>query len=95
MTPQLPNIELIKSQHKFPGLYTFKVIGDNREDFIADALTLAMNAIGEDRECSHTARESAAGNHVAVTLSIAFNSAEEVHRVYENLLKLKGIRALF
>lgn len=95
MTPQLPSLELIESQHKFPGPYVFKVIGDNREEFVADALTLALNAVGEDRECTHSTRSSAAGNHVALTLSLSLSNAEEVHRVYENLLKLNGIRALF
>lgn len=95
MTAQLPSIELIESQHTFPGPYIFKVIGDNRDDFVGDALTLAINALGEDRACSHTTRTSAAGNHVALTLTIALISAAEVHLVYENLLKLTGIRALF
>lgn len=95
MTPQLPNIELINSQHSFPGPYIFKIIGDNREEFLADALSLALTTLGEDREFSHTTRASKGGNHLAVTLSIVLNNAGEVHAVYESLLKLPGIRALF
>lgn len=95
MTPQLPSLELIESQHSFPGPYIFKVIGDNRDEFVADALSLAINALGEDRPFSHSTRPSRAANHIAVTLTVSLNNASEVHLVYENLLKLNGIRALF
>lgn len=95
MTPQLPSLELIESQHSFPGPYIFKVIGDNRQDFVADALSLAVNALGDDRELRHSSRPSKAGNHLALTLTITLNNSEEVHLIYKNLLKLNGIRALF
>lgn len=95
MTPQLPNLELLESQHKFPGPFMFKIIGDAREDFLADALNLTMSALKEDREFTHTTRKSSAGNHVAVTLSIRVESAQEVHSVYEKLLTMTGLRALF
>jgi putative lipoic acid-binding regulatory protein len=95
MTPQLPSLELIESQHSFPGPYIFKVIGDHREDFVADALSLALNSLGDDRDFQHSTRPSKSGQHLALTLSLTLNSAAEVHGVYENLLKLNGLRALF
>ena len=95
MTPQLPSLELIEKLHQFPGPFTFKVIGDARQDFVAEALTLAMTALGDDREFSHSSRTSAAGNHVAVTLAIRMQHPHEVHAVYTYLLKLSGLRALF
>ena len=95
MTPQLPNLELIEAHHKFPGPFTFKIIGDNREDFVADALTLCMAGLKDDREFTHSSRVSSAGNHIALTLSVRVETASEVHAVYEKLLTLTGLRALF
>jgi putative lipoic acid-binding regulatory protein len=95
MTPQLPDIELIKSMHQFPGAFTFKVIGDSRQDFVADALNQVMSAVAGERAMNHSTRNSAAGNHVAVTVSVKVETAEEVHAIYRNLLSVSGLRALF
>lgn len=95
MPAQLPNIELISSMHNFPGPYTFKIIADAREDFLTDVLTLAMSAVNQDREHSHTTRSSSSGHHTAITLSIRVETAEEVHAIYEKLLTITGLRALF
>jgi putative lipoic acid-binding regulatory protein len=95
MTTQLPNLELIASTHEFPGPFTFKIIGDAREDFVAEALTLAIAALGDDREFTHSTRVSSGGNHIALTLAVRMHNAEEVHAVYNNLLRLTGLRALF
>ena len=64
-------------------------------DFVADALNLCMSALKEDREFTHSSRVSAAGNHIALTLTIHVESASEVHAVYEKLLTMTGLRALF
>lgn len=95
MTPQLPSLELIESMHRFPGAFTFKIIGDARDDFVADALNLALTALGDEREFSHSIRHSSAGNHIALTLSVTIQNGAEVHAVYSNLLKIQGLRALF
>jgi putative lipoic acid-binding regulatory protein len=95
MTPQLPSLELIKSMHTFPGAFIFKIIGDARDGFVAEALTLSMDALGDDREFTHTFRASSASKHLAITLSIFIRDANEVHAVYKNLMKLSGLRALF
>jgi putative lipoic acid-binding regulatory protein len=95
MTAQLPNLELIEATHRFPCSYTFKVIGDSRSDFTEDALNLTLTAIGEDRELSHTSRNSATGIHTAITISVHLKNADEVHAIYSELLKLNGLRALF
>jgi putative lipoic acid-binding regulatory protein len=95
MTPQLPSLELIESIHKFPGDFTFKIIGDSRSDFAADALNAALAALGRDRDVQHSSRQSAAGNHTSVTLSVPVKNGSEVHAVYQELLKIPGVRALF
>jgi len=95
MTAQLPNLELIEATHRFPCSFTFKVIGDSRSGFTEDALNLIVTALGEDRELSHTSRNSATGIHTAITISVHLKNADEVHAVYAELLKLTGLRALF
>lgn len=95
MTAQLPNLELIEATHRFPCSFTFKVIGDSRTDFTEDALNLVVASLGEDRELSHTSRNSATGIHTAITISVHLKNADEVHAVYAELLKLTGLRALF
>lgn len=95
MSSQLPSIELIESVHRFPGDFTFKVIGDTRTDFAADALNSALAALGQDRMIQHSTRQSSAGKHTAVTLSVPVKNGQEVHAVYQKLLKIPGVRALF
>jgi len=95
MTPKLPSINLLESTHKFPCVFTFKVIGDARSDLTRDTLHSASAALGQDRDLKHSIRQSAAGNHTAITLSVPVHSALEVHAVYHELLKIPGIRALF
>lgn len=95
MTPQLPSLELIESNHQFPGQFTFKVIGDSRSDFASEALNSTLLALGETREINHSCRTSSAGKHTAITISVYLKSANEVHAVYRNLLEIKDVRALF
>jgi putative lipoic acid-binding regulatory protein len=95
MSSQLPSLELLESMHTFPGPFIFKIIGNQRNDFLADALLLATGAIGEQRPSNHSIRISSGGQHIAVTLSIHLKTASEVHLIYANLLKLPGLKALF
>jgi uncharacterized protein len=97
MTPEirLPSLELLDTMHTFPGPFVFKIIGDSHDDFIGDALTLAMSALNHERECHHTSRKSSAGNHTSLTLTVHIESTHEVHLIYEKLLGLTGLRMLF
>jgi putative lipoic acid-binding regulatory protein len=95
LSPQLPDLELIKTMHSFPGAFTFKVIGDFREDFLADTLNQVVAAVSSERSFTHSVRNSAAGNHIAVSLSVQVETADEVHAIYQKLLGLTGLRALF
>ena len=97
MTPniRLPAIELLDTMHSFPGPFVFKVIGDAHDDFVGDALTLAMSPLHHNREVNYTSRSSSGGRHTAVTLTIQMETAQEVHLVYEKLLAITGLKLLF
>jgi uncharacterized protein len=93
--PELPNLKLIEEMHQFPTMFTFKAIGDQHPDFLSDVLNRATQAIGPTRSIEHSIRISSGGNHAAVTLKVHCETAHEVHGVYEELLKVAGLRALF
>jgi uncharacterized protein len=97
MTPnvRLPALELLDTMHSFPGPFVFKVIGDAHDDFVGDALTLAMSPLHHSREVNYTSRTTSGGRHTAVTLTIQIESAPEVHLVYEKLLTITGLKLLF
>lgn len=95
MEPKLPDLELLKEMHEFPLMFTFKAIGDHHAEFATDILNRAIAAIGAHREIIHSIRMSASGNHAAITLKVMCHTADEVHGVYAELLKVAGLRALF
>ena len=97
MTPEirLPSLELLDTMHSFPGPFVFKIIGDSHDDFIGDALTLAMSPLPHNRELNHTSRKSSGGKHTSLTLTVQVETANEVHLIYERLLTLTGLRVLF
>lgn len=93
--PTLPDLKLIESMHEFPTMFSFKAIGDYHAEFTADVLSRVTAAIGLSRKIEHTVRMSSAGSHISVTILAECLNAEEVHLVYEELLKVNGLRALF
>lgn len=95
MEPKLPDLDLLKEMHHFPEMFTFKIIGDHHSEFAPDILNHIVAAVGPTREIEHSVRMSAQGNHAAVTVQVMCNTADEVHGVYAELLKVRGVRALF
>jgi putative lipoic acid-binding regulatory protein len=93
--PKLPDIDLLNEIHQFPLMFLFKAIGDYHDEFTADILNQAIQAVGPSRAMEHSTRMSSKGNHVSVSLSVMCHTAHEVHGVYECLLKVRGLRALF
>jgi len=92
MTTQtkFPPLELLKSTHKFPGLYTFKVIGEHQNSFPERVIEAALRASGENIQPKHTVRETDSGKHIAVTLVVRAENAETVLKIYKELVELKG-----
>lgn len=87
---KFPPLELLKSTHKFPGAYTFKVIGEHQNSFPERVVEAALRGAGANIHPRHTVRETDSGKHIAVTLEVRVENAEAVIRIYEELVKLKG-----
>ncbi|MBY0370685.1 DUF493 domain-containing protein [bacterium] len=89
----LPPLELIKSTHEFPTDFVFKAIG-NGTDFVAHVVAAARQAAGSTQDPRFTVRESTSGNHVAVTLHVPTQTADQVLVIYEALAKVQGLSLL-
>ncbi|NBX92297.1 MAG: DUF493 domain-containing protein [Proteobacteria bacterium] len=88
---RFPPLELLKATHRFPGNYTFKVIGENENNLAARVVETAYMAAGPHSQPRHTVRETDSGKHIAVTLEVTVETAELVVRIYEQLVNLKGV----
>ncbi|NIO05590.1 MAG: DUF493 family protein [Proteobacteria bacterium] len=89
-------ITLLKKHHSFPGLYIFKLIGENTSNFYEDVLLEVSKELGEMMDLGErlSTRESSGGSYVSITLSLEMESAEQVLRLYERFSKLKGLRSM-
>lgn len=86
-------IDLLHEQHDFPCTYTFKVIGDPADGFIARVVAAVREELSIEMDPPHSVRESSKGNHVAVTLEPELHSAAMVLAVHERIAAVRGVRA--
>jgi putative lipoic acid-binding regulatory protein len=87
----LPAIELLESTHRFPGPYLFKVIGRSDQGFVARTVAAVRDAVAAEFDPPFSVRETAGGKHVAVTLEVPVQDAEDVIAVYRRVQKLAGL----
>ena len=87
----VPSQEALEAAHTFPGEYTIKIIGHNQKDFIAATRDVCLGVVGEENILAVNPRNSERGNHLALTLRLKVQSAEEVQRVYQGLKKVPGV----
>ncbi|MFL5241090.1 MAG: DUF493 family protein [Gemmataceae bacterium] len=91
----LPAIELLESTHQFPGPYLFKVIGRSEKGFVARTVAAVRDAVAAEVDPPFRVREAAGGRHVAVTLEVPVERAEQVIAVYRRVQKLAGLVLLW
>ena len=89
--PHFPSIELLKATHRFPGPYTFKLIGHSQELQVAGVLALVKEHLGTTEDPPHRVRESEKQNHIALTLEITVTRPEEIIALYEKLIEVPGL----
>lgn len=94
MTTRETMRERLKAVHSFPETYIFKVIGVNSDDFITRVVQAAVNATGRQSPLDVDTRESGAGRHVSVTLSVYAEDVDTVLDAYELLRVVQGVRFL-
>ncbi len=89
-----PSIELLESNHEFPGVYQIKAIGVASDDFQGRVIGAVVSEVVDGADLEYTVRETPGGRHVAVTLRINVQSAENVRAIYARLHELEGLTLL-
>jgi putative lipoic acid-binding regulatory protein len=84
-------IELLRTNHEFPGPFTFKVIGLPDRAFVARVMLAIREELRLEADPPFTLRQSTGGKYVALTLEPYLMAAEEVIAVYEVFQKVEGI----
>ena len=81
-------IENLKSAHAFPGPYIFRVIWDNRPDFLAAVEKALSDFVIEES----SKKLSKNGNHLALNMKVIAPTPEAVLDAYEVLSTLELVR---
>ena len=78
-------IEQLEENHRFPGPYRVKVIGENSDTFVAEILAIVRDELRLLYEPRHELKQTPQGRHVSVTLDLTVKSAAQVVALYEKL----------
>ena len=89
-----PSLELLEAHHVFPGVYQIKAIGSVESGFEKRLLDTVRAALSPPSEFEHSVRATPGGRHVAVTLKIPVENAEQVRDLYEKIQGLDGLQFL-
>ncbi|AGA29792.1 YbeD family protein [Singulisphaera acidiphila] len=90
-----PSLDLLESTHFFPGVYRIKAIGLTDENFEARVLEAVVLQLASASELDYTSRTTPGGRHVAVTMDVTVQNAQQVREIYASLGELKGLTLLF
>lgn len=90
-----PSLDLLESTHFFPGVYRIKAIGVTDENFEARVLEVVVLQLASPSELDYTSRTTPGGRHVAVTMDVTVQNAQQVREIYASLGELKGLTLLF
>jgi putative lipoic acid-binding regulatory protein len=90
-----PSVDLLESVHLFPGVYKIKAIGKADDDFETRVVEAVYSNLAARSDLDYTVRITPGGRHVAVTLDITVQNAEQVREIYADLRDVKGLTLLF
>lgn len=90
-----PSEELLESTHFFPGVYQIKAIGIAKNDFEGRVVAAVVSEVASPSELDYTVRTTPGGRHVAVTLDITVQTAEQVRGIYARIREIEGLTLLF
>ncbi len=90
-----PSIDLLESTHQFPGTYTIKAIGRAEADFERRVVEVAVARLAAPSDLEHSVRATRGGRHVAVTLQLTVQTAEQVRSIYAEVRDVPGLTLLF
>ena len=87
----LPSVDLLESRHQFPCGYTFKVIGNARENFTARVVAAVRDELRLERDPDYSLRSTKNGDHVSITLEPYCESPQQVLAIYSRLTGMNGV----
>lgn len=90
-----PSLELLESTHTFPGPYRMKAIGAAENDFTGRVLAAVLLELAAESDLEHTERATPGGRHVALTLNLTVQNAEQVRAIYARVQEVEGLTMLF
>lgn len=90
-----PSLELLESNHTFPGVYQIKAIGRSDDEFERRVLEAVAGELGSASDIEHNCRTTPGGRHVSLTLHINAQSADQVRTIYVKIRELEGLSYLF
>ena len=88
---KLPPIELLEAVHQFPGNYTFKIIAENEATIIERVVDQMKQICPRLKDVPYTSRLTENKKYLSITIDIVVESAQEIHTLYNSLLKVSGI----
>jgi uncharacterized protein len=89
-----PSVELLESTHLFPGVYKIKAIGQADDDFETRVVEAVYSQLPARSDLDYSVRTTPGGRHVALTLDISVQNAEQVRAIYAEIRALRGLRLL-
>jgi putative lipoic acid-binding regulatory protein len=95
MPDHRPSLELLESTHFFPGVYQIKAIGDASNAFESRVVEAVVSELVSPAELDYSVRSTPGGRHIALTLLITVQNADQVRTIYARLSELEGITLLF
>jgi putative lipoic acid-binding regulatory protein len=90
-----PSVELLESTHAFPGRYTIKAIGSAADDFEQRVVAAASARLAAPSDLDYSVRATKGGRHIAVTLEVTVQTAEQVRSIYGEIHNVRGLKLLF
>ncbi len=90
MTHRL-SIDLLEKTHRFPGTYTFKVIGKVENGFAARVVAAVRDELDHEADPPFRLREAVGGRHVSVTVEPRVQTAQQVLDIYRRIQRMAGL----
>jgi uncharacterized protein len=95
MPDHRPSEELLESIHVFPGVYQIKAIGNASNDFEGRVVEAVVSELATPSELDYSVRTTPGGRHVALTLEITVQTAQQVRSIYARIREVEGLTLLF
>ena len=87
----VPSSELLSLTHEFPGIFQFKAIGSATDSFSTRVVEAVVAELESAEQVEVSIRETRGGKHVAVTMHVNAQSADQVRSIYAKIQSIEGL----